>query len=203
MTHPLWLPRGSVRAILTLSVAITTLYMIAIAREQIPQSLGNVLIVSVAFYYSTRASILPSTETPKKIDTSSNREPAPLFLPAKTVRITLAMIMAISIGIVAFTHQEIPIFIITVFITIIGYVLGMIVKEIIGRLFPPKPGRNKAKEIIGHLQAGIIIAIVVGVCSINIISTFQIFDLDDLVIVFLNQLLELAIGYYFGSRTIR
>ncbi len=136
MTHPLWLPRGSVRAIITLSVAITTLYMISIACEQIPQSLGNVMIVSVAFYYSTRASTLPSTETPKKIDSSTSLEPPPLFLPARTVRITLAIIIAISIGIVAFTNQEIPIFIVTVFITIIGYALGMIVREIIGRLFP-------------------------------------------------------------------
>jgi hypothetical protein len=87
--------------------------------------------------------------------------------------------------------------------THLQYALGMIVKEIIRRIFPPKPGRNKAKEIIGHLQAGLILAIVLGVCSINIISSFQLFSIDDIILLYLNQLLELTIGYYFGSRTLR
>jgi len=68
---------------------------------------------------------------------------------------------------------------------------------------PPKPGRIIAKEIIGNFLAGLILAIVLGVCSFNVISTLNLFTTDELVLLYVNQLLELAIGYYFGSRTIR
>ncbi|MHA2226552.1 MAG: hypothetical protein ACXAC8_15185 [Candidatus Hodarchaeales archaeon] len=200
MTDPLWLPRGSIRALLALSVAITTLYMVLVTREQIPQSLGNVLIVSVAFYYSTRSSISPPSETTKKTEIN---EPPPLFMPNYTVRVSLAIIIALSIVVTALYNQEIPIFMLTVLLTIIGYGLGMVIKKIVTIIFPPKPGRNKAKELIGHLQAGAILTVVIGVCIGNILSTLNLLPLDFSTLIFINQLLELAIGYYFGSRTIR
>ena len=200
MTDPLWLPRGSIRALLALSVATTTLYMVVVAREQIPQSLGNVLIVSVAFYYSTRSSISPPSETIKKTD---NNEPPPLFLPNYTVRVALAIMITASIVITALYNQEIPIFMLTVLLTIIGYGLGMVIKKLVTLIFPPKPGRNRAKELIGHLQAGAILTVVVGICGVNIMSTWNVLPFDVLTLIFINQLLELAIGYYFGSRTIR
>lgn len=199
MTNPLWLPRGSIRALLTLSVAFTTLIMVIMAREQIPQALGNVLIVSVAFYYSTRAITPLSTVEAKQVDEVT---PPPLFLPTRTVRVTLAATIILAAAITFLKDQQIPIFMITVLVTILGYVLGAVIKKLIIKIFPPKPGQqSKTKELIEHFQAGVILMVVIGVCGINILSTIIPVDMGQEILV--NQVLELAIGYYFGSRTIR
>ncbi|MFW9853807.1 MAG: hypothetical protein ACFFFG_02010 [Candidatus Thorarchaeota archaeon] len=199
MANPLWLPKGSIRALLTISVALTTLFMVLVTKEQIPRALGNVLIVSVAFYYSTRASTPLFTE---KADLPDLESPPPLYLPTRTVRVSLAIIVILSVVITFFKQQEIPIFMITVILTIFGFILGIIIKKIVIKVFPPKTGqKGQVKEILEHFQAAVILLVVMGVCGINIVSV--IIPMDSGRIVMFNQILELAIGYYFGSRTIR
>ncbi|MFW9777384.1 MAG: hypothetical protein ACFFE8_00940 [Candidatus Heimdallarchaeota archaeon] len=199
MANPLWLPKGSIRALLTITVALTTLFMVLAAKEQIPRALGNVLIVSVAFYYSTRASTPLFTERSNLTDLES---PPPLFLPTRTVRATLAIIVILSVAITFLKQQEIPIFMITVILTIFGFILGVIIKKIVIKIFPPETGqKGQVKEILEHFQAGVILLVVIGVCGINIASV--IISMNSGQLTMFNQVLELAIGYYFGSRTVR
>ena len=173
-----------------MSVAFTTLFMVIVAREQIPQALGNVLIVSVAFYYSTRAIAPHSTDKTIQLDEGT---PPPLFLPTRTVRVTLAATVALSIVIISLKEQQIPIFMVTVLVTILGFGSGVIIKKLIIKFFPPKPGQpSKTKEFIEHFQAGVILLVVIGVCGINILSTIFPVDMGQVIIV--NQILELAIG---------
>jgi hypothetical protein len=173
--------------------------MVLVAEEQIPQALGNVLIVSVAFYYSTRATAPLSTHN---ADQQNEEVTPPLYLPTRTVRATLAATVIFSTVITILKQQEIPIFMITVLITITGFILGAGIKKIIIKIFPPKPGqKSRMKEILEHFQAGVVLLVVIGVCGINILST--IIPLGTGQIILMNQILELAIGYYFGSRTIR
>jgi len=202
MRPPLGLPKGSVRAILTLSVGFTTIFMILFAPE-IPTSLGNVFIVSITFYFSTRASVYLISDELKEQLKETDKGPPPLYLPPFSVRIILSMIVLTAIGLIILNNQEIPIFMITVFVTIIGYVLGILAKNIIIKIFPPKPGENRIKEFITHLQAGVVVLIVVGICILNIISTIDFLPLGEAPLKYTNQILELTIGYYFGSRTLR
>ncbi|MHA1976474.1 MAG: hypothetical protein ACW98F_05265 [Candidatus Hodarchaeales archaeon] len=198
---PLNLPQGSIRAALTLSIAFTTVYLAIFFPEVVPESLRNVFIVSVAFYYSSRATIQPSSPVVKE----KSQEKPPLFLPTATVRISLAITTAIAIAITLFDKNEVPSFMLTVMITILGFSLGMIVRVTVAEitsLFKPRTGppRFNFKEIFGHLQAAGILLTVVGVCLFNVVFALSLLPIDIGVITFLNQFLELVVGYYFGSR---
>lgn len=191
---PLGLPQGSIRAALTISIALTTVYLVIFSKETLPVSLRNVFIVAVAFYYSSRANF--QTINPKK-----DSEPSPLFLPTATVRISLAILTMITIGLVLLENQEIPAFMVTVIFTILGYSLGTSVKEISVLIFKPDPENTKFQELFLHIQAAVILLVVVSVCLTDIIHSFAPFTEETIQLA--NQGLELAVGYYFGSRTQR
>lgn len=55
MHNPLWMPPGSVRAILALTLIGATIYM-AVVGGEIPQVLGTLAAAVVAFYFGSRAS---------------------------------------------------------------------------------------------------------------------------------------------------
>jgi hypothetical protein len=201
---PLNLPRGSIRATLTLSIAFTTVYLAIFYPESLPESLRNVFIVSVAFYYSSRATFQPSAQLASQKSTTK----PPLFLPTATVRISLAITTVFAIFITLMAKNEIPSFMFTVLITIVGFSLGMIVREIVTSITAylkpqKKEARFNIKEILEHLQAATIIILVVGICLIDVINALAIFSIDIALIKILNQVLELLVGYYFGSRISR
>ncbi|WP_455464243.1 hypothetical protein [Candidatus Hodarchaeum mangrovi] len=202
---PLNLPRGSVRAALTLSIAFTTVYLAVFFPNSLPESLRNVFIVSVAFYYSSRAStpLITVVSTPSS---SVSKEKPPLYLPTATVRLTLAIATVIAIVITLVDKNEVPSFMVTVLITIIGFSLGIIVREtafIISSWYKPKkPSKYNFREIFAHFQAAVILLLVMGICLIDLLQAI-ILSLDWFVIRIINSLLELVIGYYFGSRISR
>ncbi len=200
---PLNLPLGSVRAILTISIALTTLFLALFFPDQVPNSLRNVFIVAVAFYYSSRATVYPQVSQPKTL----KRGPSPLFLPAATVRISLALITGIVIVLTLLGRNEIPSFLLTVLITIVGFTLGVLVKEITlfisARIKKPSSSSFDFKTLMAHLQAAIILIVVLVVCAIDLFVPLFSLILSPELIIFLNQILELVIGYYFGSRISR
>jgi len=203
--RPLNLPRGSVRAALTLSIAFTTVYLAIFFPEKLPESLRNVFIVAVAFYYSSRAST-PLITVSSKPSASTTKEKPPLYLPTATVRLTIAIATVIAIVVTLVDKNEVPSFMLTVLITIIGFSLGIIVREIafiISSWYKPKkPSKYNFREIFAHFQAAVILLLVIGICLIDLLQAI-ILSLDWFVIRIINSLLELVIGYYFGSRISR
>lgn len=200
---PLNLPLGSVRAILTISIALTTLFLALFFPDQIPNSLRNVFIVAVAFYYSSRATVQPLAPRSQELIKSHS----PLFLPTATVRVSLALITGVAIVLTLLGRNEIPSFLLTVLITIIGFSLGVLVKEVTlfisARIKKPTPSSFDFKALMGHLQAAVILTVVILVCSMDVVIPVFALTFSSEWIILLNQLLELVIGYYFGSRISR
>ena len=97
--YPLGMPRGTVRALITLMIVSFPLGYL-ITGEEIPGLIINSIFIVVAFYFETRRSekekLMQIVEELKGSDLII-KEKKPLYLPQYTVRISLVIIIIVII----------------------------------------------------------------------------------------------------------
>ena len=110
---PLGMPRGTVRAFITLLV-ITFPLIYVINGEQIPRLIVNAIFVLVAFYFQSRKEksekikhIIKEIKNPEKYEEEKKREKKPLYLPKYTVRSSL-LITLVVIVLLNFLGPDVP-----------------------------------------------------------------------------------------------
>ena len=110
---PLGMPRGTVRAFITLLV-ITFPLIYIISGEQIPRLIVNAIFVLVAFYFQSRKEktekikhIIKEIKNPEKYEEEMKREKKPLYLPKYTVR-SLLLITLVAIVLLNFLGPDVP-----------------------------------------------------------------------------------------------
>ncbi|MHA1294664.1 MAG: hypothetical protein ACTSQJ_18665 [Promethearchaeota archaeon] len=108
--QPLGMPRGTVRALITILIITFPLIYISKGKE-IPSLITSAIFILVAFYFQSRKSdkdklkrIVKDIQRPEKI---KEKEEAPLYLPKYTVRIIL-VITLISILIINTLGPNVP-----------------------------------------------------------------------------------------------
>ncbi|MHA1975711.1 MAG: hypothetical protein ACW98I_02290 [Candidatus Hodarchaeales archaeon] len=182
MVDPLYLPKGSVRALLTVSIAVT--FLITLIQDSLLveeyRSLSGAFIFAIAFYYSTRTADFNEDEGREKV--------TPLYLPRATIRIFLAIIVIAALYISYERSVIIPDYIIMILLPIAGFIAGKLLNNLFG---------TNEEGILGHLQAIIVLG-VMGLSSfLLIIGSIPIFLTKGIIIL----VMSIIIAFYFGWRS--
>ncbi|MHA1191543.1 MAG: hypothetical protein ACTSP9_04520 [Promethearchaeota archaeon] len=96
--YPLGMPRGTVRALITLMIVAFPFNYLLIA-STIPVEISNALFILVAFYFEARKSgadklkLIREVKNPEKYKEELLNEKFPLYFPKYTVRILLAILL--------------------------------------------------------------------------------------------------------------
>jgi hypothetical protein len=96
--YPLGMPRGTVRAIITLMIVLFPFTYI-FWNEQIPSEIVNTIFILVAFYFEARKGednrlkFIAEIINPEKVVEEKKKSIKPLYLPKYTVRISLMIIL--------------------------------------------------------------------------------------------------------------
>lgn len=182
--EPLFIPKGSVRALVTLLLAGLFWYSIAV-HNNIPSYLLNLLLTTIGYYFGFRKTDKRSTIGGILAIT---KEPQPLYLPHGFIRNLLIIgFFVCFIYLRVYKHIEevwINEFFVIFFALIVGYYFSKFLNKIDISL----------RLVINHFKAVIIIIstilfIVLTIFKINI----QGLDMQ--------LILSSIIGFYFGSRT--
>ena len=98
--HPLGMPRGTVRAIITLMV-VSFPFTYIIANSQIPSEIVNTIFILVAFYFEarkgedSRLKIIEGVKDTDEVSEEKRRTKKPLYLPKYSVRILLMILLIV------------------------------------------------------------------------------------------------------------
>ena len=97
--EPLSMPRGTVRALVTLML-VTFPFGYIISGDNVPGLVVNVIFIAVAFYFEARRSqseelreIINEIKNPELVQFSTKKEKKPLYLPKFSVRILLIILL--------------------------------------------------------------------------------------------------------------
>jgi len=100
--YPLGMPRGTVRAIITIMVIAFPFNYLLIGQE-IPSMITNSIFILVAFYFEARKGeqhkikLIKSIKNPEKIAELERKEKKPLYLPKYSVRSILVVLLVIIV----------------------------------------------------------------------------------------------------------
>lgn len=191
--HPLGLPRGTVRATVTLLFLFSTSYLILVDKT-VPESLISTFTILCALYYGMRKDSFSASNSSqigkKKGETAFN-------LPAFTVRITIFMIfLFLGIKILYFgtSAQNLTVFLYKIVYVISGFILGTILSKM-GGIFGNNPSeQNFIEKIFFHGKALVVIAL----CLIT--NYFFISEISNNDTMIIEAITSIVIGFYFGNR---
>ena len=192
--YPLGLPRGTVRATVTLLFLFSTSYLILIDKS-VPISLISTFTILIALYFGMRKEHtydLYGLEKKKEIkgQTAFN-------LPAFTVRILIFLIfIVLSVKILYFgtADESFSTFLYKIVYIVSGYFLGTILGKI-GGIFGNDPSdHNFVEKIFFHGKALVLIVLCL------IINYFYIIEFSNTDIEILEIITTFSIGFYFGNR---
>ncbi len=194
--HPLGLPAGSVRGLLTLLIVGFVVVQTAQGRA-IGVLWVETLMIVLAHYFTSRRFLKLSPETIAQLEASGELEPEanPLYLPRHTIRAT---IVAAFIGLAVYLGREGRLFeeqSVKILGTVGAYFLGILARIVIGwwnrRSSRPIPDRW------GDIKALVTLAVVAFTIALRLAgwNRFLLIDTAGLE----NLMLGLVL-FYFGSR---
>ncbi|MFW9930675.1 MAG: hypothetical protein ACFFD1_14900 [Candidatus Thorarchaeota archaeon] len=192
--YPLGLPRGTVRAIITLLFMLSTSYLILIDKHVSPNLISTFLVLC-ALYYGMRKE--KSVISQDKSNRQTSRGETAFGLPAFTVRVTIFMILIIlSVKILYFgtTSQDFSTSFYIIVYIIAGFLIGTILEKL-GGIFGNDPfEQNLLEKIFFHGKAIIVILLSL------ITNYFYIIGETSSEVEVLEVVTAIFIGFYFGNR---
>lgn len=193
---PLGLPKGSVRALASLIIVGTAWLIILMGKYEqlaVEAEFVNVVILVVSFYFGVRQTAVGMTggDPVKRAD--------PLNLPRRSIRTFMLFGFSIALIFVALDAEswtEIPSFLFTVFLVIIGYFIGLAVHEVIERVFKDENSETGLDKLIRHLKALVLLGFTLFICGLYIWGAME----DQATHDYFGNLLAVAISLYYGTR---
>ena len=154
--YPLGMPRGTVRAIITLMVvSFPFTYIFRIPSEVIPSEIVNSIFILVAFYFEARKGednrlkIVEEIKNPEKFSDDKRETKKPIYLPRYTVRIFLMIILIVFYLIDIFIQNisiELTNTLVDILIIAILYFIGTFFRAMVQKI-----NKNKLKEQIEEI----------------------------------------------------
>ena len=184
--HPLYLPQGSVRAMVSLGLAGACWGQVLLGR-QVPGALLSLLLTVIGFYFGFRSR--GGSGRDRIFDASVYAEP-PLFLPAGVIRKVLLAGFAVSACVLYFRNQLSDRELMSFFLILFGLILG----HLFGRAFGKVQGSGLYASI-GHLKALVVLAAAALVILLILSDRWREARQIPL------ATLCLVISFYFGSRS--
>ncbi|MFQ5977663.1 MAG: hypothetical protein ACE5OZ_06010 [Candidatus Heimdallarchaeota archaeon] len=193
---PLGLPKGSVRALASLIVVGTAWLIILMGKYEqlaVETEFVNVVILVVSFYFGVRRTTVGMTggDPIKSAD--------PLNLPRRSIRTIMLFGFSIAIIFVALDAEswtEIPSFLFTAFLVIMGYFVGLVLHEVIERLFKDEKTETGHDKLIRNLKALALLGFTIIICGLYLWGVME----DETTHDYFGNLLAVAISLYYGVR---
>ena len=140
--YPLGMPRGTVRAIITLMIVSFPFTYLLNGRD-IPGLIVNAMFVAVAFYFEARKSgkeklqrICKEIDETGSYDLEQKGEKKPLYLPKYSVRTTLFVLLCLIL-VINFYGPNVPIealnTVVNLIIIMFFFILGLIARSVINK----------------------------------------------------------------------
>lgn len=182
---PLGLPKGSVRATMTLLLSIN-LVILSIYEDPVAAKLATVVAVALTFYFGGK--MRATTPVPRSVEPSLRA----WGLPAGTIRFLLIAIFGGGIYYIQYVkHNTLPDFFLEIIYVIVGYLMGTSFNRIKAIFMDPK---DEGVDFLDHLKA--IFAIAVTIFVVYLTQTKPTSQLTEDSIFFTS----IFLGFYFGSR---
>ena len=189
--YPLGLPRGTVRAIITIILSITIWYLLFINQVAMEYFLTSD-IVALTFYFGYRRGVPAKT-----IEQDITRAERAFGLPARVIR-GFILIGFVVVGIALANLKEYPVQLNTIYTKLISYLIA----DFINRF--RKQGKPHENDILDHLIAFIALVGSLTICLIILIFQDQITGTTSTLLnISVNYwifVLNVIVGYYFGGR---
>jgi len=157
--YPLGMPRGTVRAIITVMV-VSFPFTYIFDNIQIPSEIVNTIFILVAFYFEarkgvdSRLKIIEEIKNPEKVSEEKRKAKKPLYLPRYTVRISLMIFLIVFYLIDLFIQPislELTNTLIDILVIAILYFIGTFFRAI-GQIFSKKKLREQIKEVPSYQE---------------------------------------------------
>lgn len=157
--YPLGMPRGTVRAIITIMIVLFP-FMYIIDNTQIPSAIINAIFLLVAFYYEARKSedsrlkFIAEIISPEKAAEEKKKDIKPLYLPKYSVRISLLVILLVYYIIDLFIQNislELTNTLIDILVIAMLYFIGTFFRAI-GQIWSKKKLRKQIEAIPNFKQ---------------------------------------------------
>lgn len=184
--YPLGLPKGSVRATLTLILSLDLVWL-SLQQSAIADQVTTMTVVSLTFYFGGK--MRSSAPIPRNTDASLRA----WGLPAGTIRSLLIIIFGATSAYLQFIGDGIPDYLLKVINIIVGYLGGRMFEKIRNKIFKTDP-ENKKVGIIDHLKALLAIAVTAPTLYFTIFLPTN--ELTSPLIL----ITSIVLGFYFGAR---
>ncbi|MHA2233547.1 MAG: hypothetical protein ACXAB4_13780, partial [Candidatus Hodarchaeales archaeon] len=123
----------------------------------------------------------------------------PLNLPRKSIRTIMLFGFSMAIIFVALDAEswtEIPTFLFTAFLVIIGYFVGLALHEVIERFFKDEKTETGHDKLIRNLKALALLGFTIVICGLYLWGVME----DEATYDYFGNLLAVAISLYYGAR---
>jgi len=195
---PLGLPKGSVRALLTLLIVAVVCRELYLDKE-LGVLWSETLMIALAHYFTSRRFIDLPQDVLERLEREGHlpRESNPLYLPRNSIRLIIAAAF-LGLGIVLYrTYGKVPYSSWTILGVVFAYAIGLLTGGIWKRLFRKKPN-VQLNRWWNNIKAGVVLA------ALLITASAYLFGFRDLVPAqFAAQFEKATLGlvlFYFGSR---
>jgi len=148
--EPLHLPRGSIRALTALGMAVSCWALIVQGRD-VPGSLLSVLLTVIGYYFGFRMRV---KAVGSRIYDPTAREVAPLYLPGGVIRWVLIVGFAIAAGVLHSRGRLARLKYLEFFVVLFGLILGYV----FAKVFTREPGSPVALAI-NHVKGAAVLAV--------------------------------------------
>ncbi len=194
--HPLWMPPGSIRAILALTIVGIVIYQI-LAGAGVGLLLSETLSIVLTHYFASRRSVAlpPALLNSPEIQKLAEPENNPLWLPRGSVRVIIMVAFIAMIAILLTRGQLFSANALGTVALIFAYLGGVLIRWL--RNDANKPPRPPRFPILIHLQGLLVLMACFFVVLLALGSTG---DANVGLPHWIEQILLAFILYYFGSR---
>ncbi len=155
---PLWLPRGSVRAVLALSVVFVTCWLTVLG-EDVPLAVSEALFIALAYYFATRGMVRLSLAELERLRAERGEalELNPLFMPRGGIRILIVVAFVGLAGYLLVEEGLKPLLAATTLLLVLAFFAGQVLKYMVKWLRPKKERRRTMA--FEHVKAAVGIAV--------------------------------------------
>lgn len=184
--HPLWLPRGSVRALVSLAMA-GSFWVLAMGGRAVPGYLMNLLLAIVGYYFGYRAE---ADQGDVRVYDASAEIERPLALPAGVIRLALIAGFVASGAVLLARGRLSGMVYLEFFVILFGLLLGSAFGKMLSRI-----RGTGAYATVNHTKA--VLALGLAGLLMWVLLTGRDANVSEWLLVLLCSL----VSFYFGSRS--
>jgi len=187
MPEPLFLPKGSIRGGLT--ITLSAICWIMIWRNQyVPSYLLSLILTIIGYYFGFRQKMAAADS---RIYDASTTPVEPLFLPKGMIRTILITGFTVSAIVLSVQNRLTQFWVLEFYFIFLGLTIGHLIRKLTYSF-----KRSYTYELYNHGKGMLVI-----MCAIALIATLLVPEIADKIDPIIPLFLASGISFYFGSRT--